>query len=76
MIPIDDPPLGIVKETGKGERGRDCLRNIFFKRMEEGVQLIEGSSLKLMIKNCGKENPSTKKVLKNYISCGGNPEEL
>lgn len=53
MIPIDDQPREIAKETRKGERGRDCLRKIFSRRVENPEQLIEGSSLNLLIEKCG-----------------------
>jgi tetratricopeptide (TPR) repeat protein len=42
----------------------------------EGAQRNLKRAYKIFLKSYGMEHPSTKTVLGNYISCGGNPEEL
>jgi len=53
MIPVSQPPKGITKEEGKDEKGRQCLEDLFFKRVEKSAKLISHEALHTLIVKSG-----------------------
>lgn len=53
MIPVNPPPSIIEQGEEKARKGRDCLKSLFYKRVEESADLIDSNSLHLLIINSG-----------------------
>jgi len=53
MIPVNPPPSIIEQGEQKAEKGRDCLRSLFYKRVEQSEDLIDSEPLDLLIVKSG-----------------------